>query len=389
MKIGILTFHRPINYGAFLQAYSLSNELHQRVLSCEVSIIDYIAPAEKSKIYINILRTLKHNGVINAFRDIKKVCVFGNAQGNLHTTKIPRIGSNLISFYTWIDLNFDLLVIGSDAVFNWNQNGYPTAFIPEYNFGKCRVVSYAASVHGLRFMEEDRSRLEQCGRTFSKMEFLGVRDLCTEQFVRECLPSSEPIHCCDPTLVIDVEKVHKLAGNYIKRVYKKYQCDLQKKYIVLMLPDGKISESMRKKYAKDYNIITLFKPSKDADYYLYDLNPFEWATVLADASLVVTSYFHGSLLSLVQNTPVISVDYSNYSDAPYEGKLKDLFERRLSLPELYFEASVEKNDELILQLLNIADAGLRGDFADRITRGVQKESKSMNAFFEYLQNVKC
>lgn len=387
MKIGILTFHRPINYGAFLQAFSLQNHLKSYLSDATIEIVDYIAPKERRKIWINILWGIKHYGLQNGVKDIKKIKAFHKAYSYLSLSN-NIFTSDLKKLYEYIDDNYDLLIIGSDAVFNWNQNGYPTAFIPEYDFKKCRVVSYAASVHGMKFMEEDRRRIAKCGKAFSKMDFLGVRDLCTEKFVRECLPSSEPAHCCDPTLLIDVEKVHNLAGNYIKRVNKTFRCNLRNKYIILMLPDGKISESIHEKYAKEYVVITLFKPSKDADFYLYDLNPFEWAAVLSEASLVVTSYFHGSLLSLVQNTPVISVDYSNYSDTPYEGKLKDLFERRLSLPELYFDESAENNDELLLRLLNVADAGLRGEFADRISGAVQIESKSGCAFFEYLKNMK-
>ena len=41
MRIGILTFHKAINYGAYLQAFSLSSKLREQFLSDEVEIIDY------------------------------------------------------------------------------------------------------------------------------------------------------------------------------------------------------------------------------------------------------------------------------------------------------------------------------------------------------------
>lgn len=50
MNIGILTFHRPINYGAFLQSFSLSSHLAKEP-NFNVEIIDYIAPKEKLKIH--------------------------------------------------------------------------------------------------------------------------------------------------------------------------------------------------------------------------------------------------------------------------------------------------------------------------------------------------
>ena len=41
MKIGILTFHRAYNYGAFLQCYSLQKELKARFPECDIKVIDY------------------------------------------------------------------------------------------------------------------------------------------------------------------------------------------------------------------------------------------------------------------------------------------------------------------------------------------------------------
>ena len=41
MRIGILTFHRAINYGAVMQAYSLSKQLKESFPEDSVEIIDY------------------------------------------------------------------------------------------------------------------------------------------------------------------------------------------------------------------------------------------------------------------------------------------------------------------------------------------------------------
>lgn len=43
MKIGILTFHRALNYGAVLQAYALSRHINKKS-GCSCEIIDYICP---------------------------------------------------------------------------------------------------------------------------------------------------------------------------------------------------------------------------------------------------------------------------------------------------------------------------------------------------------
>ena len=42
MKIGILTFHRAINYGASLQAYALTKKMNE--MGYEAEIVDYRNP---------------------------------------------------------------------------------------------------------------------------------------------------------------------------------------------------------------------------------------------------------------------------------------------------------------------------------------------------------
>ncbi|MDD4690158.1 MAG: polysaccharide pyruvyl transferase family protein, partial [Eubacteriales bacterium] len=168
MRIGILTFHKPINYGAFLQAFALSTQLSNKFKESHVEIIDYIAPLEKKKIFINVLWGVKHYGFLNGIRDLYKINSFNNAYKVLALSQKNHF-DDLNDLYKFIDNTYDLLIIGSDAVFNWKQNGYPTAFIPIYSFKRCKVVSYAASVHGLRYLDEPKGRIDECGQSFDKM----------------------------------------------------------------------------------------------------------------------------------------------------------------------------------------------------------------------------
>lgn len=383
MKIGILTFHRPINYGAYLQCYALSNRLKREYPNSQINVIDYIAPKERKKILINVLRTLKHFGIINALKDIVLISKFRKSLKYLPLTKDKFCSKNLENLYQYIDNNFDLLIIGSDAVFNWNQNGYPSAFLPNYKFKKCKIASYAASVHGLKYNQCDKKQMNELSNIFSNYEVIGVRDKNTENFVKKSSENLYPIHCCDPTFFIDCNKALKLANNYDERILKKYKIDLSKKYIVIMLADGEINEVITTKYKKDYTIISLFKNSKYSDAFLYDLTPFEWMAVLSKASLVITSYFHGTLLSLKQNRPVITIDCSNYNDNGYEGKLNDLYNRRLNIPDLYFDMSKYDNN-MKKDILKISKLALDGKYNNIIKKSMEKESKEFDKFIAAL-----
>jgi len=384
MRIGILTFHKPVNYGAFLQAFSLSARLKKEFPQAEVEIIDYIAPKEARQIYINILRDFKHGGISGGLKSIKKVRMFKRSQKYLPVSERSFCKQSLETFYAYIKDRYDCLVIGSDAVFNWKQNGFPTVFIPDYDFG-IPVFTYAASVHGLRYYEAEPDRLATCASAFEKMTFIGVRDACTEKFVKFCRSDAKPRFCCDPTLFIDGEKIKALAGDYAGRIEKKYGISLKKKYIVLMAPDSALTKSVAEKYRKEYSIISLFKSSKYADAFLYDLNPFEWAMVLRGASATVTSYFHGTLLSLVQGTPAVVLDYSGY-DEKYQGKLDDLMNTRFGLSDFYYSkayATSFADDEAFYAVF---DKMLSGAYTESILQAVETTARSFDGFLEALRS---
>ena len=41
-RVGILTFHKSINYGAFMQCYSLSQRMQRDFPDCRIEVIDYV-----------------------------------------------------------------------------------------------------------------------------------------------------------------------------------------------------------------------------------------------------------------------------------------------------------------------------------------------------------
>ena len=43
VKVGILTYHRSLNYGAVMQAYYLAEEIKKRFPDVSVEIVDYMS----------------------------------------------------------------------------------------------------------------------------------------------------------------------------------------------------------------------------------------------------------------------------------------------------------------------------------------------------------
>ena len=384
MRIGILTFHNVINYGAYLQAFSLSNKLQEQFPACEVEIIDYMPPKAKKRKLYTVVWNVKHHGVKGGIAELKKISVFRSIQKDLSLSPKSFCTSNLEKLYSYIDERYDVLIIGSDAVFNWNQTNFPTAFIPDYPFS-IPVYTYAASVHGMRFYSVGQNMLESCGKVFDRMAYIGVRDNCSEKFVKLCAENAKTVHCCDPTLFINKEVIYQKGVGVKEKIQKKYGFSLDSKYIVVMASDSKMIKAVSQRYGKEYKIVSVFVKSSFADYYVADLNPFEWTVVLKQAAMVVTSYFHGTLLSLVQGTPAIVLDYSGYCDDQYEGKLKDLMHTRFGLPELYYDKQEADNFAGNDDFYNKADALLKGEYAERIREAVQKEREAFNDFVKLLK----
>lgn len=384
MRIGILTFHKVINYGAYLQAFSLSKKLQEQFPDDEVEIVDYRAPKERHRKLYVLLWNMKHHGIQGAMSELKRISIFKSMQKYLSLSPKSFCTSNLKKLYSYIDKRYDMLVIGSDAVFNWNQTKFPTAFIPDYPFS-IPVYTYAASVHGLRFYSVPNENLQICGKVFDRMEYIGVRDNCSEKFVKLCAPNAKTMHCCDPTLFIDKDTIYHNGISAKEKIQRKYGFSLDSKYIVVMAPDSNMIKEISERYGEEYKIISVFVRSAYSDYYVADLNPFEWTVVLKQAAMVVTSYFHGTLLSLVQGTPTIVLDYSGYCDEQYEGKLKDLLHTRFKMPELYYDKKDADSFVGDKGFYKKVDELLGGGYDQKIDIAVKKEREAFEDFVEILK----
>lgn len=150
MKIGILTFHRAINYGAVLQCFALYEALHR--MGHDVEVIDYRPP------YIEKYRCLlygpdfKKQGFLSKVKSLcllpvsyqqkRKVSKAFDAflDEHLRFSSIVRDRQDIPSYY-------DVIVFGSDQI--WNPlicDGLDAIFYGQFAKGRTRFVTYAASL---------------------------------------------------------------------------------------------------------------------------------------------------------------------------------------------------------------------------------------------------
>ena len=320
-RIGILTFSRSINYGAFLQCYSLLSKI--RKLYKNVSVINYnLIPAEIGFLIQSFLRS-PIKGLIQYYI-LRK-----HAIDEFNFTK-KKVISNFNKSLEYINsLNFDLIIAGSDEIWKINRfRKYPNVYWASKAF-KAKKISYAASANRTFANNISNEDIIDIKDELGNYEYLGVRDTHTYNFLSG-LELGKRIHMnCDPTFLYEFRDTPTLA----KKLSEKYHLDLNKPLIGLITNDKKVGSSIRKVFGKEYQIVAITSNNPYADFWLYDLNPFEWANVFKLFSGCITSYFHGMIFSILNDVPFVAFDYERFS-LTYETKILDLI-KKSDLSECY------------------------------------------------------
>ena len=382
MKIGILTFHRVINNGAVMQAYSLQNRIQQDFPDDNVEIIDYNPNVrEVFKIKTPLIFAYRRS-VREAIQKAKQTIEFNKATKRFKLSK-RLIGKSEKKIREYIEKVYDLVVVGSDAVFNWNDLGLPNMYFLSDVHVKHKA-SYSASAHLQNYRKITEEQKEYLRSSLGDFEYIGVRDENTNNFVKYILPEKETRHNCDPSIFL---KMDYDDGKLIKKM-EKNGFDFSQKTVFVMLMKSEYGEFV-KRYFKDCQIVALMDGNPYADIYLYDLNPFEWGKVFSYGSFLITDYFHGTIFGIKNNIPVLSIDSSGYGNSKqgYESKAKDLLEKRLDLPYYYINANDligETGYEVFAQKIEQINTSFN---KEKVIDALENEALSYLDFRRYLEDL--
>ncbi|MBR6826484.1 MAG: polysaccharide pyruvyl transferase family protein [Oscillospiraceae bacterium] len=320
MKIGILTFHRSINYGAFLQCYSLSKRLQQDFPQHQVQVVDYTS----DKIQEMYDREISEASVALRAKLLARTEAFRSVWNTLPLTEESFCGGEEDALMEFLNRTFDVLIVGSDAVWNWKIRGFPNPyFLKDFKGIK---LSYAASCHGQRYRtmtEEQKAYLKDA---FADYSFLGVRDVTTAELLHFVDPNLQSCHTCDPTMFLDLSML-PCDMDALKRKMKNAGVDFSKPLVGIMGSTNHIGRELKAYFGDRVQFVALYRNNDWADVYLYDLTPFEWGRVFSLFSATVTHFFHGTLLSLVNDTPVFAAESASPFSVEYTTKIKDVLGR--------------------------------------------------------------
>lgn len=384
-KIGILTFHRSINYGAFMQGYSLSRQLQRRFPEAKVEMIDYTS-AIMENIYKPHLTLSSIRHPIAALLKNKQRKKFHQSLNSLPLSQKRMCSDgNTEEVLSAYQDDYDVFVVGSDAVWNWCKRGFPNPYL--MNFKKDVVkMSYAASAFGMGGEYVGEREKEYFKNSLQGFSFIGVRDTYTSELVKEICPSCDPTFTCDPTVFLDISDVYSKIGltreEFREHIYTKFKIPKEKKLIGLMGAPSALIDRIKLEYGNEYVLVGLYHFTKGADVQIVDVNPFEWAAIFGLFDLTITSYFHGTLLSLRNDTPVINVDFGEFSKK-YEGKIHDVM-RRMELLECHFND--RKDIDAMMEQVK-AVVSKRDEYSEKIRTNLGKLEKSSTVFFEKMEEL--
>lgn len=326
MKIGVVTYVRTDNYGAELQGYALQRFLHimghdARVLDIDKKEIDRTTFKEMARKAIT--KRLSHNPVRGGYAIIalgfRLVFSKLSHKNESDTERIRResrehafreFWENAINHTSHIELEnlgstpmpYDALIAGSDQIWNYTRTSYLDPYFLTFAKPGIRKISYAASFSVSAIPER---RKQQYRDLINNIESISVREDDGKRIVEE-LTGREAKVVLDPTLLLDKEEWMKVASDRIKidgPYILTYSLNSSKGY-------WKIVNGYADKYG--LKIVNLRHDFKDKRTHknqtdIFDAGPREFLYLLANAKLVITNSFHGTIFSINFGVPFISV----------------------------------------------------------------------------------
>lgn len=380
MKVGILTYHRSLNYGAFLQAVCLCSRLNlEKDISAE--IIDYdmrsaqIAYRQfarrsvKKRIRQFVFSLMKKGSVV--WLDSSKAFQRGYEKAKDLLSKDSVISDDIEDFRALVKGNYDVIISGSDEIWQIKpMRGFPNPYFLPGDF-ECRKFSYAASARmDFDTLPEDRHR--KLKEYLHDYEFISVRDRKTyDSILKEGTPKEKLMLSCDPSFLYDFPEDSTTVRELLRG-----KCTLnpKKKLLVLTEIHPGTAENIVSQVKDEYNVISIgTKNAKCIN--LADVDPFEWRLLLSKADMVVTSLFHGTCFSITGNTPFITVVREDK-----ESKLEEL----LYKTEFAGHCVEEKDVPTIDWKKKFACVSEAADYRDFVLR----QRKNFDVFLQKLRGEK-
>ncbi|QNF31845.1 polysaccharide pyruvyl transferase family protein [Adhaeribacter swui] len=355
LKIGVLTFHRCINYGSYWQARCLTEGLQGR--GHQVEILDHdsdrVNQAEWTCAFQPVLPTHVPKSDYPLYRE--KILKFFKIFKTMPLSRRFQLENP-----AEMD-NYDVVVVGSDEVWNLSHPwfGGCSIFYGD-NVRAKRLISYAASFGNYDATWGMDPNWAEKLRNFDQ---ISVRDANSQEIVKNAL-GFEPEMVLDPCLQFPVTPDDRSLSR------------LPKAYIAVY--GHNFSESFAREiqaYAKSKNLplISIGYRNDWADEQWLTADPHDFAHFMAKAEAVATNFFHGCVFALRNARPFVC------ETTPY---------RRYKLQGLMAKIGGEKHLILEGTPSEVIEARLSEPLNPEITARINLLRQSSNAYLDRALSTK-
>lgn len=304
MKAGVITFHSAHNFGASLQTWALqrvlkNNHIEAYVINYHPPIIDDLYNPLKGKEGISKkLAELKlHYNNPRSLKRYKNYTHFINTQFDLlgDYTDYQELAD--------ASLELDAYIVGSDQVWNSEHiGGFDPAYFLDFAGPGKKKISYAASIGRDYLLPIYHDRIRNSLKSFTS---ISVREKSAVKPVKALADRQVDI-VLDPTLLLPKEDYEAI----------KTVPEINEKYIFVYMMEHSpevIAFANRVSTATGLPIIQrrpgkLFKNEISS---CYTSAPGDFLGLIENAEYVITNSFHGTVFSIIYETPFVSMLHSN------------------------------------------------------------------------------
>lgn len=277
-KVGITTFYKAYNYGAFLQTFALQKALEDKF---DVTNINYTC--EKIKKDYNLIKTNNIKKIIKSImflpQNIKRKYKFNKCIDKF--IKLSDIGEK-----------YDCVIAGSDQIWNIKlTGGYDRVYSLEY-FKNIKKVSYASSVGDESLISKN---IEEYKKILNNVDIISVREESAKKELEELTDKEIKVNL-DPTLLLSKKEWEKyLTNDDINQpyIFSYFVGVTQENYDTLNFLTEKTNMKTIS-YSENPKEKNILKKCFTDD-------PFEFISKIKYADLVFVSSFHGTVFSIIFN----------------------------------------------------------------------------------------
>lgn len=306
-RIGIMTYHRFINYGGVLQSFALARKLNE--MGAEAKVLDY-----RCEWLENVGNSKLHCKGISVKRKALKLASRGpliykeSRFSKFIARNIPvsdREYHSLKELETAND-DYDCFITGSDQV--WNPRWpFDDAYFLKFVKDPSKKYSYAASL-GDRIIPAGKQ--DYYKKALSDFKALSVREATDAVEVSNCTGRECELHV-DPVFLLESSAWVEMIKNWETRFKAKSSefmklWNREKEYVLIYCvnePDWLVTKA--KQYAKDNKMDIIFlNPSIVQSMFFVGkkinmASPEEFLACFYHASAVFTNSFHGTAFSII------------------------------------------------------------------------------------------